>query len=60
MVMLRGSAFAEMLIRPFAQKGLISWQQIPVFTKFRALAEAEGVKLHKNKPFGLRKDFNSA
>lgn len=60
MIMLWGTAFVEMLIRPFAKKGSISWQEIPVFTKFRALAEVEGVKLHKNKPFGLRKDFNNA
>lgn len=60
MIMLWGTAFIEMLIRPFAKKGSISWQEIPVFTKFRALAEAEGIKLHKTKPFGLRKDFNNA
>ena len=32
-----GNCFAEMIMRPFAKKGSISWQEIPVFTKFRAL-----------------------
>jgi len=60
MIMLWGPAFVNMLMRGFAKRGSISWQEIPIFTKFRAVAEAEGVKLHKNKPFGLRKDFNNA
>jgi Zn-dependent protease with chaperone function len=60
MIMLWGNAFVEVLITPFVKKGSISWQQIPVFTKFKALAEAEGVRLHKNKPFGLRKNFDNA
>ncbi len=60
MIMLWGTAFAEMLMRPFAKKGSISWQEIPVFTEFRALAETEGIKLNKKRPFGLRKDFDNA
>jgi Zn-dependent protease with chaperone function len=60
MIMLWGTAFVEMLITPFVKRGSISWQQIPVFTKFRALAEAEGIKLHRNKPFGLRKNCDNA
>ncbi len=60
MIMLWGSAFAEMMIMPLVKKGSISWQQIPVFTEFGALAETEGVKLHKSKPFGLRKNFDNA
>ena len=60
MIMLWGTAFAQVLIRPFAKKGSISWQEIPIFTKFRALAETEGIRLHKSKPFGLRKDFDNA
>ncbi len=60
MIMLWGTAFAEMIMRPFAKKGSISWQEIPIFTKFRALAEAEGVKLNKKRPIGLRKDFDNA
>lgn len=60
MILLWGTAFAEMLMIPFARKQSISWKEIPVFTKFRALAETEGIRLHKTKPFGLRKNFNNA
>jgi len=60
MIMLWVPAFVEQLLTSFPKKGSISWQEIPVFAKFRALAETEGIKLNKNKPFGVRRNFNNA
>jgi len=60
MIFLWGTTFAERLMTPFTKKDVISWQEIPILTKFRALAEIEGVKLNKKKPFGVRRNFDNA
>ena len=60
MIMLWGTSFARMLMQPFAKKGSIKWEETPVLAKFRILAEAEGVRLNKKRPFGIRKDFDNA
>jgi Zn-dependent protease with chaperone function len=60
MIMLWGTSFIQMLLRPFAKKGSISWQELPVFAKFRVLVETQGLELNKNRAFGVRKDFDNA
>jgi Zn-dependent protease with chaperone function len=59
MIFLWGTSLAERLTLPFARKNAISWQEIPILTKFKALAEIEGVQLNKKKPFGVRRNFNN-
>jgi Zn-dependent protease with chaperone function len=49
-----------MFLEPLFKKGTISWQEIPVFTKFAEMANGQGVKLNKAKPFGIRKNYNNA
>jgi Zn-dependent protease with chaperone function len=60
MIMLWGSFFAKMLLEPLFKKANISWAEVAVFAKFRELASSQGIRLNKNKPFGVRKDFDNA
>lgn len=60
MIMLWGTSFVRMLSMSFVRKGQISWQEIPEFNKFRALAESQHIKLNKKRPFGVQKDLDNA
>lgn len=60
MIILWGTSFGKMLEVSFVKKGSISWQDIPELTRFKDLAESQGVKLNRTRPFGVRKDFDNA
>jgi len=38
----------------------IDWKTIPVFEEFQAIANNRGVKLNKDKPFGVQAELNNA
>jgi len=60
MIALWFPAFAKPLLQALTEKNSVSWQQTPQFAKFKALADSQGVKLNKKRPFGLRKDLDNA
>ena len=60
MIILWGTFFINTFLQAFSWKRTISWEEIPMFAKFRKIVLKKGVKLHSKKPFGIQKNLDNA
>lgn len=60
MMFLWGKAFANHFALNIFRRKTISWKELPMFSDFREIAKNLGVKLNKNRPFGIMENLDNA
>jgi Zn-dependent protease with chaperone function len=60
MIFVCGTPFLNNIFKSFTERNRISWDNVELTESLKKLASRQGVKLHKKKPLGIRKDFRNA
>jgi len=60
MIIVWGNFFLGNFFKSLTQRRHISWDDVPTSESLRKLASERGIKLHRKRPLGIRKDFHNA